>query len=53
MYVKTEVAITVVELLMMSGELNSLKWLSGNSTQPWQLPATINVCKNRSCNYSF
>jgi len=22
-------------------------------TQPWQLPATTNVCKTRGCNYSF
>jgi hypothetical protein len=63
-YVKPEAAIRVflssywwavcrakhVEQLSNNGIINN-----GNSasTQPWQLPATTNVCKTRGCNYSF
>jgi hypothetical protein len=47
-YVKPEAAITVFELLVMSGV--SLETVP---TQPLQLPATTNVCKTRSCNYIF
>jgi hypothetical protein len=28
-------------------------WQFFTPSQPWQLPATINVCKTRGCNYSF
>jgi len=58
-YVKPEAAVTDFELLMMGCNYSFLcSWWwavcrSKHTTQPWQLPATTNVCKTRGCNYSF